>query len=195
MRKLFFIVGLRRSGTSILRELILKHPDVGTILFEPYALWHSIRVSHLARYRGDPYVKRVLTEFKNRPVAGKWNGAKFAINPGMEGMTWRRLALVFPEAKFIFIERKAEHTYQSWLKQDIKSVRGICDKPLYMGFRNHIVQSFKEFNLHYPKKSTIINYEELLKYTDSELLKVWETLGIRLITDFRKYIKQPEHRG
>ena len=191
MNKLFFIVGIRRSGTSILRELILKHPEVDKILFEPYELWHAIRVSHLGRYKNDPYVKKIIQDFSYAP--GKYKGAKFALNTCLESMTWRRLALVFPEAKFIFIIRDAEQTYKSWVKQDKDSVRGLCSKELYMGFREHITQSFIDFTANNINKSCILFYKDLVKLTDFTMVNIWRTLNITPITGLQKYIKIPEN--
>ena len=191
MNKLFFIVGMRRSGTSILKDLILKHSQVDKILFEPYQLWHAIRVSHLGRYRNDPYIKKIIKEFSYAP--GKYKGAKFALNAGIEAMTWRRLALVFPEAKFIFIVRDAEQTYNSWVGQDKDSVRGLCSKELYMGFREHIVNSFFDFYQKNRNKSCIIHYKELVENPDKEMKKVYKLLDIVRMGGLSKYIKKPKN--
>jgi len=189
--KLFFIIGMRRSGTSILRDLILKHPEVQEIKFEPYELWHSIRVSHLGRYKNDPYVKKIIKEFSYAP--GKYKGAKFALNAGIEAMTWRRLALVFPEAKFIFIVRDAEQTYKSWVGQDKHSVRGLCSKNLYIGFRHHMVASFLHFEEKNLNISNIVSYEFLVKNPDKELKEVWKLLDLKSINGLQKYIKPPKN--
>jgi len=191
MNKLFFVIGIRRSGTSILRDLILKHPEVQEIKFEPYPLWHAIRVSHLGRYKNDPYVKKIIRDFSYSP--GKYKGAKFALNAGIEAMTWRRLALVFPEAKFIFIVRDAEQTYNSWVGQDKNSVRGLCSKELYMGFRNHIVSSFMKFHVGDIQRNCLIDYENLVESTDMTMMKIWNMLQVKLIGGLQKYIKIPEN--
>jgi len=66
---LVFIIGMRRSGTSILRELIMSHKDVDTILFEPHHLMFSLRVSDMVRYNNDAYVGdsiQEMTQLGNR---------------------------------------------------------------------------------------------------------------------------------
>jgi len=191
MNKLFFIIGMRRSGTSILRDLISKHPQVDKILFEPYELFHAIAVSHLGRYKNDPYVKKIINDFRN--TSAKYKGAKFALNAGIEAMTWRRLALVFPEAKFIFIVRNAEQTYKSWIGQDFNSVRGLCSKELYMGFRHHIVDSFVHFEEKNLNNSSMVSYEFLVENPDEELKEVWKILGIEPITGLKQYMKKPKN--
>ena len=188
MNKLFFIIGLRRSGTSILRNLILKHPEVQEIKFEPYELWHAIRVSHLGRYKNDPYVKKIIEDFRYAP--GKYKGAKFALNAGIEAMTWRRLALVFPEAKFIFIVRDAEQTYKSWVEQDLNSIRGLCSKELYIGFRKQIINSFYLLK---NRENCIINYKNLVENPDEEMKKVYQLLNIPKMTNLQKYMKKPKN--
>jgi len=187
----FFLIGMRRSGTSIARTLLLKHPKIKECLFEPYELWHSIRVSHLGRYRNDPYVKKIIQDFRN--TSGKYKGAKFALNTCLEAMTWKRLHLVFPDAKFIFIDRNVEETWASWNKADKDSVRGLCSKTLYKGFRNQIVNSFYKFNED-NACSAIVKYDNILVDADKELEKVWECFGIDKINGLNKFIKTPENR-
>ena len=57
MPKLFFIIGLRRSGTSILRTLMLRHPDIGGIEFEPHDLWNAIELKHFPRLMESVYTR------------------------------------------------------------------------------------------------------------------------------------------
>ena len=193
MNKLFFIVGMRRSGTSILRQLILKHPQVEKIAFEPYELWHSIRVSHISRYKNDPYVKKIIQDFRISYSPGKYTGAKFALNAGIEAITWRRLGLVFPEAKFIFIIRNSEDTYNSWVGQDKDSVRGLCPKELYKKFRNHIVDSFVHYEEKNLKTSHIISYEHLIENPDEEMENVYRLLDIAKMGGLSRYMKKPKN--
>ena len=51
----FFILGMRRSGTSILREIVASHPEVDECLFEPHDLWHAIMMDHFKRFEARPY--------------------------------------------------------------------------------------------------------------------------------------------
>ena len=192
--KLFFIVGMRRSGTTILQKLISQHSNVNKILFEPYELWYAIRVSHLARYRNNIYVKKQIKKFRNSFSTNKYKGAKFALNAGIEAMTWKRLSLVFPEAKFIFIVRNREDTYNSWIKVDNNPncVRGIVSKEMYMPWRNYIVNSFWDFIVK-NKNSIIVHYEDLVENADNEMIKVWNLLNIKPLTNLNQEMRQPEN--
>lgn len=186
MNNLLFVIGIRRSGTSILRNLMLKHPKITDIEFEPYELWHAIRVSHLSRYKNDYYIQRIINRFRSN--TGGWKGAKFALNAGIEAMTWRRLALVFPEAKFIFINRSSEATWRSWNKVDEGSVRGLCDKYLYTGFRNLIVESFNNF-----KNGFVINYKDLVEDTENQMNKLFKFLEIEPMKGLSDSVHKPEN--
>lgn len=193
MNKLLFIIGMRRSGTSILQRLIQMHPEVDNILFEPHELWFASKISRLSRYRNNPYIRKVIKDFSYAPR--KYKGAKFAVNAGIEAMAWKCLHLRFPEAKFIFLIRNGEDTFKSWYKLDSnpKCVRGVVPKEMYMPWRNHIVDSFTQYTEQNSSNACIISYETLVKHTDKELLKVWKTLNIREINGFQSYMKKPNN--
>lgn len=186
----FFIIGMRRSGTSIFRNLVSKHPKVKKILFEPHHLHFAIKVSFLSRYKSDKYVKNTLNNFRNAP---KWTGAKFVYNAGIEALNWRKVSKRFPDSKYIFIYRNPEETYKSWIKLDKNTIRGICEKDLYMGFFNKITNSFKDFVKNNTKNSTWIDYKELVLNTDKEIDKVWKLLDIKSIKGLDNYIHKPKN--
>lgn len=186
--KQLFILSMRRSGSSITRELLLKHPKIGNIEFEPYLLWMACRLQEIPRYRRNVYLSQLLTTFKEQN-RNKWNGAKWVINPGIEGMYWQVLPKLFPEAKFIFIIRNPVDTYKSWVIQDENSTRGIVNYNMYEPWYHHIIQSFEDFHLQQPEKSVILNYEGYLEDVDSELNKVWKLLQIEELKGFQKFIK------
>ena len=128
----FFIIGMRRSGTSILRKLLLKHPDISDIEFEPHSLWNAVDILHFDRFQnsmryGQYYseAKMMVKNFTWAGVQKKHYGAKFALNPGTKALEWQWLHRTFPEAKFIFIQRKCEDNWNSFKKQDAQSFRGM----------------------------------------------------------------------
>ena len=192
MTKLLFIIGIRRSGTSILRTLINKHPEVSALEFEPHGLWAAVDLKHFRRLMRKPkvnvFVNDTIGEFKRHGEHGKYYGAKFALNPGVKALEWVWLKKEFPEAKFIFITRNTESTWNSYVKQDKNSVRGLITKQAYFAEYDNIKNSF----IDNANNATWVYYENLLKNTDGELESVWHLLGLKSLTGLQKYITKPE---
>jgi len=87
MAKKFFIIGMRRSGTSILRELISCHPDVQGCEFETHILRYALQCMEIPRYRGIKWANEEIERFKTaHSNTDKRYGIKFALNPGVYDM-------------------------------------------------------------------------------------------------------------
>lgn len=190
---IFFIIGMRRSGTSILRTMILDHPDVAGIEFEPHPLWHAVDMAHFARFKNRPEVKEI-EKFRQK-AAGKCYGAKFALNPGVKALEWIWLDKTFPGSKFIFIIRDVRDTYKSYLKQDRKSVRGVIPQQAYFDLHGHTISTFLKFNEENRERSCVVYYERLVENPDIELIKVWDLLETGIKFGYKSMVKLPENRG
>ena len=184
MNKLIFIIGMRRSGTSILRKLIMRHHEIENIEFEPNELLEVTERIDIQRYRTIPFFKDTLDRFYNHE---KYYGAKLALNPGIEAMRWKNLILKYPDAKFIFIKRNSNSTYESWANNET-SKRGICSYEMYKSWWNFINLSFMEYSTKNPFKAIILDYEHLIKDVDNEMKKVWKFLGINLDIPTMKHL-------
>lgn len=192
MSKLAWIIGMRRSGTSILRRLVMSHNDVMNIDFEPHELIYCCRTNHIKRYNNSEYHKKTINKYKDSNYS-KYTGAKIAVNVGIEAMNWRWLNRHFPNSKFIFIKRNLEDNFNSWYKQDKKSVRGICSFEMYKDWYNLINNSFVEFNKENPKKSCLLSYESIVDDADKELEKVWDVLDVLRIEGLNRQINKPKN--
>jgi len=186
MNKLVFLIGMRRSGTSILRKLVEMHPEVDRIEFEPNELLEICERIGIPRYKRIPYFNEVVNRFK-KPRNG-WYGAKLALNAGIEAMRWRRLDERFDKPHYIFIQRNPNMTYDSWIKNET-STRGTCPKDMYLPWWKHINKSFEEFVKENPERGCIVQYEKLCENADLELKKVWNLLKIECLTNLQGYIK------
>lgn len=187
--KIIFIIGLRRSGTSILRSLINTHSEVEDLLFEPHELLFCASTLHLARYQKSEYHNAVLNSFRNR---SKYYGAKVAINVGVEAGKWNHIIRRFPEAKIIFTKRNAQDNYSSWLREDTKTVHHTFDFKTYHTLWEVCNKEFEAYHIKNPDKSCIINYEGLVQDADGELSKAWNVLGIDPLTGMQTFIKKPQ---
>ena len=190
MNKLVWIIGMRRSGTSLLRELINSHPEVNTILFEPHELLFTVQSIHIKRYSNNPYHLQTMEKFNQDN--GKWHGAKVALNAGIEAMNWKWLDEKFNKPKYIFIQRDPSHTYQSWIDNET-SKRCICSYEMYLPWYKHINNSFEEFVKNNLDRSCIINYERLVIDVNREINKAWSILGLNPINSLANKIRKPNN--
>ena len=189
---LLFVLGMRRSGTSILRILLNRHPMIETLKFEPHEVVFACRLIHLNRYKNESYYKNIINYYKEYK-GEKFIGFKEVFNVGIESMNWRWLYRNFPNAKFVFIIRDCETNYESWRQQDLQSVRGICSYEMYKAWWHHLNSDFRKYNNKHPNKSCIIFYHNLVENADLELEKVWNILKIDKITGANKLIHKPKH--
>lgn len=192
MHKTFFILGLRRSGTSILRQIILKNPSVSNIEFEPHEIFHAVSVLKLSRYKNNKFYNNVIRNFNRQGGNNKWHGAKLVLNPGIDSLDWIWLPDRFPNSKIIFIIRNPISTYKSYTKQDAKVRRGVIGKEPYLALHKQIVNSFKDWANNNIDRSCAISYDNMLKHPNNEINKVWKLLGVPK-TDISKLVKTPKH--
>ena len=141
--KLLFIIGLRASGTSILRELIEQHPGVHILDFEPHDLLYSVSTYHIARYKNSIYHRNIIEQYRRQDT--KYIGAKLAFNIGIEAGKWKFLKRYYPQAKFIFIKRNLQDNYKSWKRKDTKTLNYVLDKDVYEKFWKRINNDFKDY--------------------------------------------------
>lgn len=189
MPKIFFVIGMRRSGTSILRTLLLTHPKIKDVLFEPHDLWSAVDLNHFSRFKRLEWVQNTMQDFKKRASQGQWYGAKFALNPGTKALEWVWLHKTFLDAKFIFIIRNKEDTWRSFCKQDKDSVRGIIPKQAFDILYDYHINTFKK----YACIKCFIYYENLVHNADQELISIWNLLDIKKHIGLNKLMKKPEH--
>jgi hypothetical protein len=194
MNKLFFVIGLRRSGTSILRQLVMRNPGISGIEFEPHDLWAAVDLSHFDRLMKNPEIRKwvKITIHPYTITRDKWHGAKFALNPGVKALEWVWLDKTFPGCKFIFIQRNLKSTYNSYYNQDKQSVRGVIDKIAYFILAEKLIINFGNYVRSNPGRACLIDYETMLDNPDAELSKVWKLLNIKPITGLKKLIRKPQ---
>lgn len=195
MNKLFFVIGMRRSGTSILRTLLEKHPKIAKVDFEPHPLWNAVDLAHFKRFENYPGVQETIEDFRRRGDGDKWHGAKFALNPGVKAMEWVWLPKTFPGSRIIFIIRNLVDTYDSYYKQDVDSVRGVIPWSIYLPFTELIFNGFNHYAKKNPETTCFVDYEKLLENPDLELQKAWKLLRMENMGGLSQYIKTPEFRS
>lgn len=184
---------MRRSGTSILRTLLLKHPEISGIEFEPHPLWNAVDLAHFKRYENYPGVQETIKEFKTKGEIGGWYGAKFALNPGVKAFEWAWLPKTFPGAKFVFITRDHEARWQSYYREDKDAVRGYIPKHLYFPLSELIEQGFRDFHSKNGGKCCFVQFERLLRNADEELEETWGVFGVSALKGLNGLMRKPHH--
>lgn len=192
MNKLFFIIGVRRSGTSILRTLLLRHPKINGIDFEPHPLWFATMMQHFDRFNNEKAWRGIVDDFRKK---GKkdYRGAKFALNPGIDALDWVWLDEVFEQPKFIFVNRSLMDSYRSYWSVDREIRRGAINESSYFPAFAFVQGTFEKFVCQHARRSVILRYEEIVRNPDSEIRKATDILNLRPIKGLKKHIKKPKH--
>jgi len=187
----FFIIGIRRSGTSVLRTIISKAPGIECVLFEPHELYHSIQMQHFDRFKSDKHLGRI-NAFRPQEE-GKIVGLKMAMNPGIDALDWIWLPKTYPQAKIIFIWRNMKDTYASYYKEDCGSVRGIITETVYSPMFQWLWGSFFDFYQHNQDRSVVVNYDKMIMAPEKTLAIVWELLGVTAPANLPRMVRAPRH--
>lgn len=188
--KVFFIIGMRRSGTSIVRRIIAAADGVAGILFEPHELYHAVQMMHFKRFRG-PLHKKRIEDFKKQGD-GEWMGAKFALNPGIDALDWKWLDKIFPEARFIFVFRNEADTFNSYATADKDSNRGVIPLHIYSPIFQWVQGCLWHFADGNPDRAYIVYYDKMIKAPTKELNPVWKLLDVKAPKGIKNLIRPPE---
>ncbi len=186
----FFIVGLRASGTSILRQIISRCPEVGEVEFEPHDLEFACSTRHLKRYRNSEYHESVIGRFRNNE---KIHGAKIALNTGIEALNWRFLDRIFSGSKFVFVKRNPTDNYLSLRNKDKNTVKGALPQDLFVPLQDIIVQSFIDFCEENGGRSCLVDYDKFVLNPDKELKKVGNLLNITIPKNLNNLVHRPKY--
>lgn len=178
-----FVLGLPRSGTTLLEQALCGHPDVDGS-GESLALLHALdgqAIESLLEKPESEWVPGFRQRYRDYQRARGF-GARFVMDKGIAcfrvaGLLWR----AFPEAKFISIERhpldlclggwkKLFNTGQSWVYTEDGLAHAI------RGFRD--ILGVWSANGEFPLYSLM--YEQLVDDTESRLQEICQHLGIEL---------------
>jgi len=139
VQKPIFIVGVGRSGTTILGHVLSIHPQVG-FLKEPKALWHPVYPEEdlIGSYSHGPARYRLGTDDATMEVRraahrlygyySALTGSKRIVDKYPE-MIFRTpfIRAIFPDAKFLFLVRNGWDTVQSiecWSQRNGTTMEG-----------------------------------------------------------------------
>lgn len=192
--KILMIIGIRRSGTSILRKVIAASEAVEEVRFEPHELWHSVMMQHFRRFRSKEHKRRVDSFRAKGKTSKGWIGFKMALNPGIDALDWIWMPKAYPEAKLIFITRNVDDCYESYRQQDMKSKRGCIPKNAYSPLFSWLTGCFWHFCESFKDRAVLINYDKMIQDPKKELAPIWKLLNIEAPKNLGQLIKMPQNK-
>jgi len=145
--------------------------------FEPHELWFAISCSCMSRYERNQYVVEILQRFHMFCQGGRNRGFKYVYNPGVRSMEWRMIDDVFPNARYVFIERDPRQTYDSYVDIDRETVRGVVPYDIYSYFWTRFYTSVYRFMDKNSERCAYVKYQDLCDNTPLALGRVWSLLG------------------
>ncbi|MBC02486.1 MAG: hypothetical protein CMJ34_04160 [Phycisphaerae bacterium] len=180
-----FIIGMPRSGTSLLEQIIASHPDAGGVgeRRDPFLIDEDL--SHLLRTPSPGWIEHADPRLLDR-AAERYDSMIDLVGApgrrvtnkalGLESMVGM-LATLLPEARFIWIQRNAPdnrlsiwmHQIQlpwAWRLSDIDAVRSSHDRA-----RDHWTSVL-------PERTMALSYEDLAREQAQETSRVLNFLEL-----------------
>lgn len=177
-----FVVGMPRSGTSLLEQIISSHPAVkgaGELGF-----WTEVLLEHVAAIRQNilpDNVRRHLGQAYLQLLAGHSVDAQYVvdkapINAELLGVIYS----VFPNARIIYMQRNAIDTclscYFSHLPAALSYTMDLADLAHYYRTHQRLIKHWRSV---LPAETFLtVSYQELVVDLESSVRKVLEFLGL-----------------
>ena len=181
-----FIIGMPRSGTSLLEQIIASHPEAGGVgeRLEPLLIDQDL--SHLLQAPSPRWLEQASPPLLDR-AAERYDsmidlvgapGARVTNKAlGLEPVVGM-LATMLPESRFIWIHRSAEDNRLSiwmhqillpwtWRLSDIDGVRSFHDHA-----REHWSRTL-------PERTLVVSYEHLVQEPTTEISRVLDFLELK----------------
>lgn len=179
-----FVTGFQRSGTTLLRDLISRHPDVKHMFHETGHIAKGLKTLYNSKELNDRFPKKNANGLKSGKVKIDWNMEKdnwgekipyytFFVKKGRYNRSifnymidWNNF---FPESVIIHIIR---HPYDVGLSTKKRGFSSSITKPIRQYSKmvpKFIIESNKIFNNIYH-----IKYEDLLFFPEETLLLLFK---------------------
>lgn len=189
-----FIIGMRRTGTSILRR-ILEVGTGGCFLFEPHEMWFAIRRAHIERITRTAAFIEAKKAIKKHFDAPGICGVKFAFDPGIEMFEWRWIEKRFRSPRYVFIRRNRRDTYASYYKHDRDTVRGVTPDHIHSHYWAALYEDLSQFTKAHQRRAIMIDYEDLVLRPLDTLTLVFEHVGVTAdINELSSMVCMPENK-
>jgi len=185
-----FIVGMNRSGTSLLEQILDMHPDIqGLGELETTRRWFDQNMSNgftnpqaIADLR-----EQYLANLQNHDISSRFIIDKMPSNFRFVGF----LALAFPTAKFIAMQRAKPAVIWSNYTQHYNNfahsyTHDLADLAAYYDASQNLVDYW---HARLPRRLLKVYYEDLIHNPDAELKTVFHFLNFTFDREFLNFFK------
>ncbi len=183
-----FILGMPRSGTTLVEQIISSHPnvfgadelDIMPSLIKKYLRNKNSELSlDKIDTRSDKYIKQIANEYllELKKISKKKRVTdKLTVNFKWIGL----IKLLFPNSKIIHCKRNSKDTCLSIFKNyfvnsDLKYAYNLNEISNYYNFYNDLMDHWKNI---FPEFIYEVEYEKVIKNTELEIRKLLKTLNL-----------------
>ena len=170
-KKIIFVVGMPRSGTSLIQQILSTHskvfgagelPFLNSIVGKPYKKNFSINNS-LTTF--DEMANNYINQ-----ITSYSNSKDYILDKNPLNFLWIGfIKILFPMAKIIHIKRNSKDTCYSCFKQLFENINFADDQDDLAQFYNAYVQLMMFWNSNLENFICNINYEELIENPKSNI--------------------------
>jgi tetratricopeptide (TPR) repeat protein len=170
-KKIIFVVGMPRSGTSLVEQILSSHskifgagelPFLNNIIKDPFRMGIVISDSF-----------SVLNEMANNyidKISSYTNNKDYILDKNPFNFLWIGfIKILFPKAKIIHIQRNPKDNCYSCFKQLFENIYFADDQDDLAKFYNAYIQLMKFWNLNLNHSIHNISYEELIDSPKSNI--------------------------
>ncbi len=200
-----FIIGPQRNGTTILVKLLCMLPECGDGQrgFEPFDRWDIPFIGELG---GDASRTPLLDGVRDYAARcdARYAAVRVALPWAWESLGWLRLLEIFPDAKFVLIQRNVVDAFQSWLS--LPYIRKLPWPGHLLGATGHdyLFEAYAEHHFAItctfdramnaaPGRVTALGYTRLVGDADRELAAAYAMLAVDPLDDAQQHIRLPKH--
>ncbi|GJL84356.1 MAG: sulfotransferase [Micavibrio sp.] len=189
-----FVLGMPRSGTTLLERILLSHPDIGGV-GEDALIGHLIRnYSFMDFYKDRVYPLRsnrenrdympteIIGEKYTAYIERKCPSAKRVINKAMGNVFWTGyLHIAMPNARFIHIKRNAmDSCISSFSKHFVDNAQSFSYDLAELGdYYKHYTMYLEHWNALFPEKILNIHYEDIVDDLEGQARQAIDFLGLK----------------
>ena len=173
-----FIVGMPRSGTTLLESVLAAHPAVlacgeraamRSILREHMTLGREPRPGEIARWRED-YFRGIAPQREQRVLVDKnpWNVDAVGL-----------IVRLFPQARILYLSRDADETALSIFRNEFPKFASFANRLGDIAhYRTQVERLMRHWDTVLPARVLSLTYEALVADVERETIAVLEHCGL-----------------
>ena len=187
MSQPIFVVGPQRSGTSILARTICQAEGVANRHFSPCPRWDIPAMAELGgQVRETPWLDRMDAWVARQTE--RYAVVRFALPWAVESFGWPRLAEGRPEARFVYIYRNPQDTFDSY--RSLAYLPSMASKTTLQAYWDW---HFYLYQTHSERRLVFVYYDGLVMEGVTALKPMWAEFGLEPPTLPDGWFHKPKH--